>query len=594
MKKWSLRMTSWLLIAMLAAQLGATAAAAEESGVRITIVHVNDVHSRVEGTDSTIGYAKLATILKEKKAANPNTLLLDAGDTLHGQTIANLEQGASIVRMMNAVGFDAMASGNHDYNYGQGRLAELAGQASFPILAANVYKPDGTRLLKPYIIKELGGVKIAIFGLATPETLYKTHPNNVEGLTFADPAEEAKKMVAELEGQADVIVALAHLGVDASSTDTSTKVAQQAPGIDVIIDGHSHTALDKGQTEGGVLIAQSGEYSENVGIVELTVEAGEVQSKSASLIPLEQTLEVAEDPAILSILDSVKKEQETLLSEIVGKSSVPLDGEREQVRTGETNLGNLITDAMLAQTGADIALTNGGGIRASIPAGDITKGQVITVLPFGNYIQTKQVTGSDIKAALEHGVSAYPESLGGFPHVAGMTFKFDPQQPAGQRVHEIIVQNKPIDLEASYALATNDFLAAGGDAYTMFKDQPIAGDFASLEEAVMQYLEEQGDIAPKVEGRIVAAPKPNAPEAEPAQPQQPQEETPIPVPANPTPTPVPDRPDAGETPDYVIVKKGDTLWAIARKHGTTWQLLAKLNKLRNADLIFPGQKILLP
>jgi 5'-nucleotidase / UDP-sugar diphosphatase len=604
MKKWSTRLTSLLLAALLLVQLGAAAAAAEESGVRITIVHVNDVHSRVEGTDSTIGYAKLATILKEKKAANPNTLLLDAGDTLHGQTIANLEQGASIVRLMNAVGFDAMASGNHDYNYGQERLVELAGQADFPILAANVYKSDGTRLLKPYIVKELSGVKVAIFGLATPETLYKTHPNNVKGLTFADPAEEAKKMVAELEGKADVIIALAHLGVDASSKDTSTKVAQQVPGIDVIIDGHSHTALDKGLTENGVLIAQSGEYSENIGVVELTASAGEVKSKSASLIPLAQTLNVAEDPAVLSILNGVKKEQESLLSEIVGKTSVPLDGEREQVRVGETNLGNLITDAMLAESGADIALTNGGGIRASIPAGDITKGQVITVLPFGNYIQTKQVTGSDIKAALEHGVSAYPESLGGFPHVAGMTFKFDPQQPVGQRVYEIVIRNEPIDLEASYMLATNDFLAAGGDAYAMFKDQPIANDFASLEEAVMQYLEEHGNIAPKAEGRILAAPNPDAASAEPERQEQPQEESPvpapepnpIPAPAEPTPKPMPapDRTDADETPDFIIVKKGDTLWAISRKHGTTWQQLAKLNKLRNPDLIFPGQKIMLP
>ena len=580
MKQWFSRMTSWLVAAALLVQLGTAAASAEESGAdrgqggRITIVHVNDVHSRVEGSDSTIGYAKLAAIVKEKKADNPNTLLLDAGDTLHGQTIANLEQGASIVRMMNAVGFDAMASGNHDYNYGQARLAELAGQAEFPFLAANVYKQDGTRLLAPYVIKELSGVKVGIFGLATSETLYKTHPDNVAGLTFADPVEEAKKMIAELEGQADVIVALAHLGVDASSTDTSIKVAQAVPGIDVLIDGHSHTALETGRAENGVLIAQTGEYGEHIGIVELTVDAGGVKDKTARLVPLEQTLDVEADPAVLSIIDTVKRGQEQLLSEIVGKTGVPLDGEREHVRAGETNLGNLIADAMLAESGADVALTNGGGIRASIPAGEITKGQVITVLPFGNYIQTKRVSGSDIKAALEHGVSAYPDALGGFPHVSGMTFKLDPAQPAGQRVHDIRIGNGPIDLNDEYVLATNDFMAAGGDAYTMFGNYPIANDFASLEEAVIQYLEEHGEVAPKIEGRIVAAPLPGSPAAE--------------------KQPAPGQPDASVAPDHVVVKAGDTLWAIARWHGTSWQTLAKLNKLRNPDLIFPGQVIMLP
>jgi len=591
MKKWFSRMTSGLAAAALLVQLGTVAASAEESGVRIAIVHVNDVHSRVEGSDSTIGYAKLATIVKEQKAANPNTLLLDAGDTLHGQTIANLEQGASIVRMMNAVGFDAMASGNHDYNYGQARLSELAGQADFPFLAANVYKQDGSRLLEPYVIRELDGVKVGIFGLATPETLYKTHPNNVEGLTFADPAEEAKKMVEELEGQTDAIIALAHLGVDPSSTDTSMKVAEAAPGIDVIIDGHSHTALESGRTENGVLIAQTGEYSEHVGIVELTVDGGDVTGKTARLMTLDQTLDVAADPAVLSIIDTVKGEQEKLLAEVVGRTSVPLDGEREHVRTGETNLGNLIADAMLAESGADVALTNGGGIRSSIPAGDITKGQVITVLPFGNYIQTKRVLGSDIKAALEHGASAYPESLGAFPHVGGMTFKLDPAQPAGSRVHSLMVGREPIDLNAEYVLATNDFMAAGGDAYEMFKDYPIANDFASLEEAVIQYLEENGEVAPKVEGRIVAAPLPGSSSAGEEKPQP--GPAPVPAPA-PAPKPVPEQPAADDTPDRVVVEKGDTLWAIAREHGTTWQVLAKLNKLRNPNLIFPGQTILLP
>jgi 5''-nucleotidase/2'',3''-cyclic phosphodiesterase and related esterases len=588
-----------LMILHLPALLPAASAAQGET--TITIVHVNDVHSRVEQTDANIGYAKLAAFVKRLKAENPNTLLLDAGDTLHGQTIANLERGASIVRMMNAVGFDAMATGNHDYNYGYERLLELAGEASFPMLAANVYKPDGTRLMEPYVVLDTGGARVAVFGLATPETTYKTHPNNVAGLTFADPVEEARKIVAELEGKADAVIALVHLGLDEASVDTSLKLAEEVPGIDLIVDGHSHTELPEGLEAGGTLIVQTGEYGEHIGVVELTVGPSGVKAQNARLIPAAETADIEPDPDVLAVIDEVKAAQETLLSEIVGKTLVDLDGEREHVRTGETNLGNLIADAMLFETGADVALTNGGGIRASIPAGDITKGQVITVLPFGNYIQTKDVTGAQLLAALEHGVSAFPEPLGGFPHVAGLTFKLDPGKPAGERVYDVRVGGEPLDLAKIYSLATNDFLAAGGDQYTMFTEQPVTGDYASLEEAVIRYLQAKGEVAPGTEGRIIAAsasPPSDAnpePPAEPA-PQQPAPALQQPAPAPQQPAPAPQQP-AQQPPSeqrVYIVKKGDTLWAIARRYGTTWQKLAEINKLKNPDLIYPGQRILLP
>lgn len=587
---------AFLILSLLALPAAASAAQGETT---ITIVHVNDVHSRVEQTDANIGYAKLAAFVKQLKAENPNTLLLDAGDSLHGQTIANLERGGSIVRMMNAVGFDAMATGNHDYNYGYGRLLELAGEASFPVLAANVYKPDGTRLLEPYVVLDAGGVRVAVFGLATPETTYKTHPDNVAGLTFADPVEEAKRVVAELEGKADAVIALAHLGLDEASADTSRKLAEEVPGIDLIVDGHSHTALPEGLEAGGTLIVQAGEYGGHVGVVELTVGPAGVKARNARLIPAEETTGIEPDPGVLAVIEEVKANQEPLLSEIVGKSLVDLDGEREHVRAGETNLGNLIADAMLFETGADVALTNGGGIRASIPAGDITKGQVITVLPFGNYIQTKEVTGAHLLAALEHGVSAYPEPLGGFPHVAGMTFKIDPGKPAGERVYDVRVDGKPLDLQAVYTLATNDFLAAGGDQYAMLAEQPVTGDFASLEEAVIRYLQAEGEVAPKTEGRIRVEPTGapgTIPEGAPS-PQQPAPAPQQPAPASqqppaPQPAPAPQQPSSEQ--HVYIVKRGDTLWAIARKYGTTWQKLAELNRLENPDLIFPGQRILLP
>ncbi|WP_052340020.1 bifunctional metallophosphatase/5'-nucleotidase [Gorillibacterium massiliense] len=478
--------------------------AQENPEKRITILHVNDVHSRVEATAKSIGYAKISGIIKEVKKTNPNTLVLDAGDTLHGQTIANLQRGESIVDILNVIGLDAAATGNHDYNYGYKRLVELSKKANYPFLAANVYKDDGTRLFDPYIIKEMDGVKVAIFGLATPETLYKTHPKNVEGLTFTDPTEEAKKIVAELKDKSDVIIALTHLGLDQSSVDTSRKIAENVKGVDVIIDGHSHTMLEHGLVVGDTLIAQTGEYGENLGEVNIYLDKNNnITSKSAFLFSRSAADYYAwPDPAVDEIIAKVKASQDTVLSEVVGSTKVDLVGEREVVRVGESNLGHLITDAMLEESGADVALTNGGGIRASIPAGDITKGQVVTVLPFGNYIQTKSVTGADIKAALEHGVRSYPSSLGGFPHVAGVTFTLDASKPAGERVSDVKIKGNPLVPDKKYVLATNDFMAAGGDEYTMLMPQPVLNDYGSLDDVVIKYLQNHKEAASTYEPRM--------------------------------------------------------------------------------------------
>jgi 2',3'-cyclic-nucleotide 2'-phosphodiesterase (5'-nucleotidase family) len=568
-----------LALALLLVLSVAQGAAAAETGAKtITIFHTNDIHSRVESSKENIGYAEMATLVKAYKKDHPNTLLLDIGDTFHGQTIANLVRGASIVDIMNAVGYDAMVPGNHDFNYGYARLVELTKLTQFPVVSANVKQANGTRLLKPYVIKETDGVKLGIFGLTTPETAYKTHPKNVEGITFADPTEEAKAIVAELKGKVDAIIAITHIGVDGSSVDTSIKLAKAVPEINVILDGHSHTAMEKGTMENGVLIAQTGEYLKNVGRVDLTFENGKLVGKSANLISKQQFDEqkIVPDQAVLDIVGKVKKEQEGVLQEVVGYSGATLVGDREVVRKGESNLGNLIADAMLSETGADVAITNGGGIRASIEAGSITKGQVITVLPFGNYTQTKKVKGSDIKAALELGVSAYPDSLGGFPQVGGVTFEFDPSLPKNERITSIQVKGQPLDPQRTYVLATNDFMAAGGDNYTMFKNYPIANDFSSLEESLIAYIRKVGDVQPKVEGRIKVKSASAAP-----------------VPTS-APVVVPAAPDQAGKANIYVVQPGDSLSKIAKRYETTWQMLHRLNPIPNPNRIYPGQEIVLP
>ncbi|MDI3547110.1 MAG: 5-nucleotidase / UDP-sugar diphosphatase [Halanaerobiales bacterium] len=547
-------LTSLMLVMVLV--LVSSLAMAEK--VEITILHTNDTHSRVEeGKYAGMGFAKLSTLVKEERAKNPNLLLLDAGDTFHGQTIANLVEGESIVKIMNAIGYDAMATGNHDFNFGKERLLELNEMTDFPILAANIKYEDDSPFLDAYVIKEVGGVKVAIFGLATPETTYKTHPKNVKSLVFESPVKAAKVMVDQLKDKADVIIALTHLGLSEGSEYTSAMVAKEVPGIDLIVDGHSHHALKEGKRVGDTLIVMAGEYDKNLGVVNLTVEDGKVIAKKARLITKEDTANTEKDTEILKVIDQIKAEIEKITSVVVGKTAVHLDGERENVRTGETNLGNLITDAMLDTVDADVAITNGGGIRASIGKGEVTKGEVITVLPFGNFVVVKELKGSVILDAIEHGISAYPAKEGQFPQVGGMSFIFAPSRPAGERVVKLEIGGEPVDYDKTYRVATNDFMAAGGDGYTMFKDAATVQEAGGLEEVVMNYIKEHGTVAPKVEGRIIAVEQ------------------------------------SGDKYSYTV-RSGDTLLEIALKFDVTVEDLVKVNNLKDADLIFAGQEILIP
>ncbi|GAA0339740.1 5'-nucleotidase C-terminal domain-containing protein [Bacillus carboniphilus] len=475
--------------------------AKDSSYQKITILHTNDSHGRVfGGLHEGLGFAKIATLAKQFKEENENTLLLDAGDALHGTTFATIDQGESIIRVMDVVGYDGMTVGNHDFNYGRERLLELVQMANFPVISANLlYEITKKPLLLPYIIKEMNGLKVGIFGLSTPETIYKTNAKNVEGVLFTDPVAAAEKSVKELKANGvNAVIAISHLGTNPTSQHTSLKVAQEVSGIDLIVDGHSHS---KGATMvEKTLIVSAGEYTKRLGVVELNFRSGKLMNKKASYVIDSDA--IIPDTKVTSVIQDILKEQEKQLKTVIGKTNVVLVGDRERVRKGETNLGNLIADAMLEETGADIALLNGGGIRASIDQGDITKGDVITVLPFGNYIMTKVVSGKTVKEALENGVRAYPERSGAFPHVAGMTFAFDPSNPFGDRVDSVQVAGEPLELDKEYIIAMSDFLASGGDQYTMFTDIPVKNEFATLSEVLMNFIKKQGEVNPKQEKRV--------------------------------------------------------------------------------------------
>lgn len=565
---------------------------ADTTGTKLVILHTNDTHSRIlESKNDGMGFAKLTAEIAKVRAENPNVLLFDAGDTLHGQTFATLTKGENIVSLMNLMKYDAMTPGNHDFNYGQDQLVALSAKMNFPLLSSNIKKADGKTLLMASTIKEIGGLKVGIFALSTPETAYMTHPNNVKGLTFADPVAEAKAQVAALQDKTDVIVCLSHLGLNDGSEFTSKKVAEAVPGIDVIVDGHSHTVLKDGMKVGSTLIGQTGDYDKNLGMIELTVSGGKVAESKASLFTKEQAAELTPDAAMTTLIADLDKANKVITDVKVGTSAVALNGERGKVRTGETNLGNLITAAMLDATGADIAFTNGGGIRASIDAGDITKGEIITVLPFGNYVVVKDVTGQDIWDALELGVSKFPAENGPFPHVAGITFTFDASKAAGSRITTVTFKGAPLDLKATYTLATNDFMAAGGDGYTMFADNKIKGEYAALDEILAAYIVKIGAVSTATDGRVKATNVPAVP-ATPAVPAVPA------TPAVPSVTPaVPATPAIPAVPAAVssyTVKANDMLWKIAKQFKVEWKAIAELNKLKNPNLIVPGQVLQIP
>lgn len=518
-----------------------------------TVLFTNDTHGRVEeGGYAGMGFPKLATLVKDYRSKG-DVLLLDSGDTFHGQTIVNLNEGEAIVNIMNEMGYDAMTLGNHDFNFGQERIKELDEMSDFPLLAANL----DPLLVEPYVIKEIEGMKIGIFGLATPETTYKTHPKNVEGLTFRDPAVVAQEMVDELSGQVDMIIALAHLGISEESEFTSRKVAENVSGIDLIVDGHSHHALEEGMMVNNTLIVQAGEYDKNLGVVEVKMVDGAVEDLKASLVTKEEAEDVEKDSDILAQIEEIKTENEEITSAVVGKTSVELNGEREYVRTGETNLGNLLTDAMLAKVDADVAITNGGGIRASIGEGEITKGEIITVLPFGNTTIVKKLTGAQLLDVVEHGVSQYPAHEGLFPQVGGIRIIFDGDLPAGERVIDLKVQGEPIEYDGVYHVATNDFMAAGGDGYETFANTETVVEAGGLEEVLMEYISNKGTVAPVREGRIIEVDK--------------------------------------EGNNYIYdVSKGDYLAKISKMFNVKIDAIMEANNIESANMIYVGQEIAIP
>lgn len=474
---------------------------------KLTIVHLNDIHGRVKEDDyeKAIGFPKLKAKLDELRGQG-EVLVLNAGDSLHGNTIINLSQGASMVDLMNRLGFDFMVPGNHDLNYGYERLLELRDRADFEIVTANVLNREGKSDFKPYGIKELDGLKLGIFGLTTDESEFKTHPDNIRGIDFLSPVETARKLVTELEDEGvDFIICLGHLGINGTSRETSKDVMEAVEGIDLFVDGHSHEVLN--ESFGSRLLVQAGDYGRNIGLVELELEEGQPAKMEASLVGYEELLDLEADQEIEGLIKEIEEKNRPVLEEVVGQTLVDLDGKRENVRTRETNLGNLLTDAMIRYTKGDIAFLNGGDIRADIKKGDVSVGDIISCVPFSSMLTVIEVGEEELFQALERGVDSYPESAGHFPQVSGIEYSFDPGAAPGERIVGLKVLGQELDRKKpgnrKFNMVTNDFITAGGDGYTMLKDRKLVSEEGLLlSDILISYLKEEKEINPGLEGRI--------------------------------------------------------------------------------------------
>ena len=506
-------------------------AKAEMAG-KTVILHTNDVHGAIEG------YAYITALKADYEAKGAEVILVDAGDYSQGEVYVSDTKGLDAVEMMNVTGYDVVTLGNHEFDYGYAQLKENMTKADFKILCANVYGEDGTPIFDAnYTYTTKSGVKIGFFGMETPEAQTKANPALIKGLKFdTDLKAVAEKQLEALKDD-DVVIALSHLGVDDSSKPyTSYDLYNAAKGIDFIIDGHSHSVMIKGKN--GEPIQSTGTKFANIGVIVIDDASKKIESNSLYEIKEDTAKDAAVAAAAQKIIDRIDKEY----GAVFAKSKVELNGAKAPNgnRDGETNNGDLITDAMLWKVMQNkegltvnedhvVAITNGGGIRAAIKVGDVTKKDIKTVLPFGNTIEVIYVTGTELLEALEASTFCVPESIGGFPQVSGISYTiytgavYDANAetyPAStyygpksiNRVTINSINGKDFKLGDTYAVVTNNFSAAGGDTYYAFKAATAKFDTGvPLDEAVMEYVTTElkgviGEQYAAPQGRILMNP----------------------------------------------------------------------------------------
>ncbi|CAD7040942.1 5'-nucleotidase [Pseudorhizobium endolithicum] len=646
-------MTKTLRLGLMTASAIALFAGTALADYELNILHINDLHSRIEAInkyDSTCseeeasknecfgGIARVKTAIDTRRGElqDANVLVLDAGDQFQGSLFYSMFKSGPIADFMNGIRFDAMAIGNHEFDDGPEELLKFIDAADFPIISGNTIAAEGSPVagkFEPYIVKEMGGQKVAIVSVLATDTDETSSPG--DQIRFEDEVEYLKKAVADLQGQGiNKIVLLSHVGYERDK-----QIAAAVDGIDVIVGGHSHTLLSstdekaagpyptlvKNPAGTDVPIVQAYAYSKYLGDLKVVFDDNGVV-KSAEGAPQLLDASVVPDAGFSAKVDELGKPLEELKQKVVGSAQDVIVGDRNVCRVEECSMGNLVADAQLDRVkdqGITISIANSGGLRASIDAGEVTMGEVLTVLPFQNTIATFQLKGSDLLAALENGVGQIEEVAGRFPQVAGMKYSFDKSRPAGERITDVQVKEGdgfvPLDPEKTYGVVTNNYVRGGGDGYEVFATNAVNPyDFGpNLEQAVADYLTANNPYKPYTEGRITevasegtaeiettpaaqAPAEPAAPAtsgaAAPAEPAAPAETT---ASAEPAPAPQATAPaaEATSTAQTHTVSRGESLWKIAESvygDGAVWTRIAEANELRNPNLLEIGQELQLP
>ncbi|MBX5147016.1 5'-nucleotidase C-terminal domain-containing protein [Rhizobium lentis] len=654
-------MTKSFSFGLLTASMLALSAGAAFADYELNILHINDFHSRIESInkfDSTCsaeeegkkecfgGAARLKTAVDQRRQAlsGKNVLLLNAGDNFQGSLFYTTYKGAAEAEFLNLMKFDAMTVGNHEFDDSEDGLATFLDKVQFPVVTANIKASAASKLgdrIKPSLVLDVGGQKIGIVGAVTNDTPELSSPG--PNVTIADDVQTITAAVQDLKGQGvNKIIALTHVGYP-----RDLAFIAKIPDVDVVVGGHSHSLLSNTDPKaegpyptmvdnpGGykVPVVQAASYSKYLGDLVVNFDDNGVV-KDAKGDPILVDSSFTPDPAVVSRVAELAKPIEELRKKVIGSSEGPIDGDRKVCRVKECSMGNLVADAILDRTknqGVTIAIQNGGGLRASIDGGDVTQGEVITVLPFQNTLATFEATGADVVKALENGVSQIDQGAGRFPQVAGLKFSFDQSKPVGGRVSDVQVKDGdnfvPIDPAKTYKVATNNFMRAGGDGYSIFKEGKNAYDYGpDLADVTAAYLAAHSPYKPYTDGRVTElgatvaqapAAEPAAPAPAPAAPAPATEPAPAPAAPAPAPEPAPATPaapapaapatepapapatsaPAAATPATHVIAAGDTFWDLAVSFygdGTLWRKLSEANGSPNPRHLTIGKEIQVP
>ncbi len=523
----------------------------------IVILSINDFHGALAPAGKNVGAVKLVDALKTEKAKNPEgTIIVSAGDNYQGSAMSNLLYGEPVSAVFKEMGIELSAVGNHEFDWGIDRITKWAEDGEFTFVCTNIYDKRTNQPVdwaEPFVIIEKEGVKVGFIGLATPETAYKTLKANVENYEFRDSIEVITEWVPKVkDAGADIIIALTHLG---SFQDKEGNITGEAAdlcavdGVDAVISAHTHQRVS-GLVNGKPLVQA---YKHGRSFAKLTFVFDE-NNKLVSAEPFLDNLydradTLKDDANMLVVYEKYNSELDPVLGKILGKTTVDLDHDRY---AGPSLLGEWACEIMKDKAGVQIAMTNGGGLRIPVPAGEITAGILYEVMPFDNTLYTMKLSGADVKANIEHGIMN--DDIG-WVQIAGARVTYNPNAEAGNRITSMFLEDgTPIEMDKYYTVVTNDFMFTGGDKYDFKNSKDGLDTFIPIRDALMGAVEKAGVISPKKQNWL-------------------SEE---------------------KVGKLYVVEVGDSLWKIAQKFGTTVEKILACNEIANSRLIRPGQEILIP